>query len=252
MLSTYTHKFKLPSGSKVFVPSVDTHARGRKFMAKLLRRWPIPPYYYHLRPGGHLKALSVHLSGKFFLKADIERFFDHVSRTKITRALKKLRFDNRDAFTYAIESTVEKTPNARDYSLPFGFPQSTLMASIALYYSELGKQIHALHLSGIKISVYVDDIIISSEKADPYLDDISNRLILAAHKSGFFLNASKTYGPSLAIEAFNIILTNNSLSITAERMASFQKQMSTGNPITQAAIQSYVRMVNLAQASQLL
>jgi Reverse transcriptase (RNA-dependent DNA polymerase) len=95
------------------------------------------------------------------VKTDLSKFFDHVTRTKVARALKEIRFKPATAFEYACQSTVEKTLGRRDFSLPFGFPQSPLLATLALSRSALGRQLELIRTQNIRVSIYMDDIILS-------------------------------------------------------------------------------------------
>lgn len=68
-------KFELKPGKWVFVPNVDTIELGRKIKDDLSQRWKAPAYYYHLRDGGHVAALKVHLGQTCFIHVDVENFF---------------------------------------------------------------------------------------------------------------------------------------------------------------------------------
>src|SRR3546814_16029305 len=61
----------------------------------------------------------------------------------------------------ACDSTVDKRPPHRAFSLPFGFVQSPIVASVVLAQSALGGAIRRLSRDGMTITVYVDDITLS-------------------------------------------------------------------------------------------
>lgn len=245
-------KFELKPGKWVFVPNDDTIELGRKIKDDLRRRWKAPAYYYHLRDGGHVAALKAHLGQTCFIHVDIENFFQRINRSRVTRVLKGM-YSYADARDIANLSTV-RLPEDKEkrYVLPYGFVQSTLLASICLRKSALGNYLKRLSVTdGIEVSVYVDDIIISL--ADQMLaDDIFSGIKSAAEKSGFDLNQTKEQGPADRINAFNIELSQHSLHVSPERWLAFLDAMrESENPHRQQAILGYVDSVNPAQAAQL-
>lgn len=58
----------------------------------------------------------------------------------------------------ACKSVMLKPYDVETYILPFGFVQLPIISSLCLFNSSLGNY---LHNSGINVSVYMDDIIIS-------------------------------------------------------------------------------------------
>jgi len=120
MLGTYDHKFVLPNGSQVFVPSALGRQVGTAMHAAVRRRWRPPRYFYHLRTGGHVGALSEHLHNLCFATLDISRFFDSVTRAKIHRALRSIGIAHDRAWEITQKSTVEKTLRQRDLAFRLG------------------------------------------------------------------------------------------------------------------------------------
>jgi len=140
----------------------------------------------------------------------------------------------------------------RHYILPYGFVQSTLLASICLRKSALGNYLRRLAATdGILVSVYVDDIVISLNDqalAEEIFADVKG----VAEKSGFDLNQKKEQGPADRISAFNIELSQHSLHVLPDRWLAFLDAMrESENPHRQQAILGYVGTVNTAQATQL-
>lgn len=250
MLSLYDHKFLLSKGNQVFVPSSTTSVFGPKLCNWLFKKWSPPAYFFHLREGGHVVASKQHVTDDCFLKLDLKHFFDSVTRTKITRALRRAGFNSKDAFNFAQQSTVEKTPGKRDYNLPYGFPQSVALASVALSYSALDKALSELYADSAtyRLSLYMDDIIISTSANTAVLDDALQRLESASTTSGFMLNSAKTQGPAAAITAFNINITKGVLTIVDDRMAEFEAAVKIGNAFQVDGIINYVASVNPMQA----
>jgi hypothetical protein len=107
--------------------------------AEVRRRWRPPHYFYHLRPGGHVAALRGHLHNRCFATLDISHFFDSITRAKNHRALRNIGIRHDRAWEIAQESTVEKTLRQRDFSLPYGFIQSPVLASLTLDRSAFGR-----------------------------------------------------------------------------------------------------------------
>lgn len=159
MWRNYNHKFALPSGKIVYVPSQTARRDGANIVRWTRRRWHPPSWYYHFQRGGHVAALRAHMNSTRFLRLDIDHFFDHVTRTKIHRALRQVGFSHADALDFARRSTVEKTKGRSNFSLPYGFVQSTFLASLVLDKSGLGRYLRDLVASGTRVSVYVDDIL---------------------------------------------------------------------------------------------
>jgi len=245
-------RFELKPGKWVFVPNGETIELGRKIKDELRQRWKAPAYFYHLRDGGHVAALKAHLGQACFIHVDIENFFQRINRSRVTRVLKGI-YSYEEARDIANLSTVRLPEHmAKSFILPYGFVQSTLLASICLRKSALGNYLKRLAVTdGIKVSVYVDDIIISV--ADQSIaEDIFVDVKGAAEKSGFDLNRRKEQPPADRINAFNIELSQNSLHISPDRWLKFLDAMrETDNPARQQAILGYVGSVNLAQSEQL-
>jgi hypothetical protein len=251
MIPKWTSKFELKPGKWVFVPTKDSIKAGSKIKKAIEAFWTPPPYYFHLRSGGHVAAIKSHLGHTSFLHIDIQDFFGSINRSRVTRCLRpKLGYNI--AREMASASTVCHPNDKNRYVVPYGFVQSQIVAALCLDESGLGTYLEKLsNLKDVSISVYVDDIVISCN--DPQL----NALILqeigaASEKSKFKLNASKQQGPAEAITAFNILVTSDSMQIEAGRLQKFAESFATATSEYQrAGILSYVRSVNADQASAL-
>lgn len=247
MTPRWVSRFQLKPGKWVFQPSSDAKDIGRKIKAEVERVWQPPDFYYHLRAGGHVEAVRSHTANTHFLHLDIQDFFGSVNRSRITRCLKS-RFPYAIAREWANESTVRHPSDAAKYILPYGFVQSPILASLALADSRLGGVLQTLANSPrVVVSVYVDDIIVSTDdpaRLSSYLATIRD----AAERSLFPLNASKEEGPAPSITAFNIELAHSSLVIKSERLDELiQAYIDAGSSRCQAGILSYVQSVNPAQ-----
>jgi len=245
-------RFRLKSNTWVFIPTLETVKEGKLLKKVIEFKWPPPPNYYHLRSGGHVDAVKYHMGGRFFVHADIKKFFNSINRSRITRELKPY-FGYEKSRAIAMESTVSiPLDSGQVFALPFGFVQSTIIASLCLRKSSLGNTIEMLNKTdGVRVSVYVDDIIVSTQclkKAETALLMIQK----SAERSGFSLNKEKSQGPSDKITVFNIDLKQNLIEITSWRFNELLSSYKNASSDKQkSGIWGYVNSVNSAQASML-
>lgn len=152
----------------------------------------------------------------------------------------------------ASESVV-KRPALDGFVLPYGFVQSPILASLALDKSRLGSYLRTLDgRKDLSVSLYVDDIILSSDD-ERALSAAADQLCETADAALFPINSSKTYGPAIGIEAFNIALSHEALRITDARLAEFRNDyLAATSEFAKAGIMNYVSSVNLAQAREVL
>lgn len=255
MIQRWTSKFELKPGTWVFVPTTEAVIKGREIKRAIEERWKKPPsYYYHLRNGGHVAALQSHTGNTSFIHLDIKNFFGSINRTRVTRSLKKM-FAYPTAREWANYSTVVDPKHEKGilkYILPFGFVQSPMIASLCLRDSALGACLERLHRrGGITISVYVDDLIISTND-----EIISNHVLAeikhATQRAGFVLNTDKEEGPAASITAFNIELSHKSLLVEPARLEAFWDAILKADSTHQAeGIIGYIRSVNRAQVESM-
>jgi len=254
MPSRWTHKFKIKPDCWVFVPNAETYELGHEIKEAVNAVWRPPPYYAHLQKGGHIAALNSHLQSKHFIRADIRQFFNHINRNRITRNLKNLFQSYSQAREVANHSTVRNPAfSSGEYILPYGFVQSPIIASLCLYKSALGKYLHSLKKSGFLVTVYMDDILISTDQSAEILKQILANIHDKAAKSGFPLSTQKTSSlPDIQTVAFHIQIGPGISSIVPARLAKFalQIQQST-NPHQIGAILRYVKQVNQDQFEEL-
>ena len=245
----WLNKFELKPGTWVFVPSEESRQSGRMIKRLVKRHWTTPDYYYHLRKGGHVEAMRSHTSGNYFVHLDLKQFFSSINRSRITRSL-KAQLGYEAAREIAKVSTVPaQTSDSSAFILPFGFVQSPMLASICLRYSKLGKTLHTLSKKKqTTVSVYVDDIIISTQSLEEAEHALS-RVKAAAERSGFPLNADKEQGPAQQITAFNIELSCSSIALSEERLSQFLKvYLESENEYQKEGILGYIESVNSQQS----
>lgn len=244
-------RFQIKEGTWVFVPTQETIEIGHKIKRKIENVWDSPEVFYHLKKGGHVKALQNHLDKKYFLHLDIKDFFGHINRSRVTRSLKD-HLPYEEAREIAMESTVRSPESSNPkYILPFGFVQSPIIASVCFSKSAFFRKLHSLFNDGFTLSVYMDDIILSHNNCDRLSEQMSS-LKEASERSGFPLNDKKQEGPGERITAFNVFLTKGELSIIPGKFDEFKNAYrSSENKFQRSGIASYVNSINSSQAALL-
>lgn len=250
--SRWTSRFEIKLNAWVFVPTPEFIEYGTKVKQAITEKWRSPNYYYHLRSGGHVQALKKHTKHQYFIHLDIQNFFGQINRSRATRCLKE-HFSYSEARTIAIKSTVALPRSTKKkYILPFGFVQSAIVASLCLHKSTLGKYLlYLAKQNNLAVSVYMDDIIISSDNQQQ-LEEVLASVEVAAEKAGFPLNKTKQEGPCDQITAFNILLTGNGLKITEKRLNEFVEVFKAStNPNQKDGILNYIKCISIKQVSLL-
>lgn len=250
MPSSWSERFEIKPGRWVYVPTSETLSQGRALKSEILKRFSPPLYYFHLRAGGHVEALKSHMADDYFITIDIKNFFGCMTRGRLTRVLTGY-FSYTEAREIARNSTVRDPGKPRNFhSLPYGFPQSTLLASMCLRHSAFGNHLERLS-EEFKVSVYVDDIVLSSNEAAG-LSKAAQQLIDKAARSHFPLNEKTNPMPEGKTTIFNIELRNNSLKVCDAKMIEFQSEIAkTDNQKVIDGILSYVGSINDVQRSYL-
>ena len=249
MHERWIDKFEIKPGSWVFVPTPQAIELGKQIKAALESQWTPPDYYFHLRDGGHVAALRMHIENTRFIHLDIKNFFGTINRSRVTRAL-KTHFAYQQARNIAIQSTVRVPKTVpKEYMLPFGFVQSPIIASRCLSISHLGKYLDQLYNnSDFQVSVYMDDIIISAN-SNNLLESVLSTIKDKAEKSGFPLNADKEEGPANNVTAFNIKLSHNNLLIEDKRLKEFiVAYWNSQSEHQMSGIMGYIESINEEQA----
>ncbi|EBG3967189.1 reverse transcriptase [Salmonella enterica] len=250
-METWKHKFLLKEKKWVHIPSEEMIKYGSSLHEYLRRNWRFPLYYYHLRNGGHVAAAKLHKSNDFFCLIDIKCFFESTSQSRVTRELKKvIPYDK--ARHIAKLSTV-RLPNAarHKFAVPYGYPQSPVLATLCLQNSYAGAVIDSFYRSGIvTVSVYMDDIILSSKDLAT-LNQHFEILCEALRKSRYEINIVKTQKPATKISVFNLELGHRHLKVESGRMVLFiQAFAKSRNKHEKKSIAKYVHTVNPDQAKR--
>lgn len=201
----------------VFVPTGIGRRIGNEIRLKVEQAYAFDPFYFHLHRGGHVAALHHHRSHTLFAKLDISRFFYRISRRRVQSAIDRSGIGN--ARFYAKWSTVANPYGAPDFALPYGFVQSPILASLVLATSQAG--LHLLSLPpSITVSVYMDDISLSSNNADALTAAFAST-VAALETDGFILSADKMRPPAPTLDLFNCDLSTGRTIVRDDRIARF-------------------------------
>lgn len=248
-MKRWDHRFEVKPGRWVFVPTPMAKAAGEKIRSSVAKAWSRPTFYFHLRQGGHVAALQRHVGNQYFFRCDLDDFFGRINRTRVTRCLKHY-FPYAEARQMADNSVVFR-PGTTQTMLPYGYVQSPILASLALDHSRVGKFLRKCASNRkLKVSVYMDDIVLSSNDA-ALLSDMATRLAELSNDAGLPLSVGKTEGPSPMVTAFNVDLSHGSLVISNERIERFRLAYATTSSSQVASgILGYVRSINPTQASE--
>ena len=227
------------------MPNEKSRIFGGHVVSDLQRRWNPNPMFCHFgKRGGHLAALRPHARNSYRASIDLRSFFSNVTRSKVTRSLQSVGKTNKESYSIAEFSCVHHL--GRKF-LPFGFVQSMALATLALENSALGSTLRSIRASGVYVSVYVDDILLS-HNCFATLEEVYARVVDAAIKSNFEVAADKCESPSPTLQSFNIKLDGVEMSVSAERLVQFEEAYRIGSEKTRKAILDYVTVVNTRQA----
>jgi hypothetical protein len=213
----FRYSGKTPKGKPYFVPTDRCRDVGSELMELVRARIKFEHHYYHFSKGAHVAALHSLREHRYFAHIDLKNFFYSVGRNRVKAALKAIGVPR--AEHYAKWSTVRNPFGEPRYALPYGFPQSPLLASLVLRGSALGTAIQRLPPE-IHRSVYLDDIAISANDMNVLYEAFSS-LIASVEAANFVLNDEKASGPAPEVRIFNCDLANGKSTVTASRIAEF-------------------------------
>jgi hypothetical protein len=216
-LKNFDYVRYIASGKPCFVPNDKCRIIGNELNNYISEHMLFPHYYFNFRSGGHVSALHHHRENLFFARLDIENFFYSIGRNRIIRALKDLKLKHPEY--HARWSTVKNPYKKPSYALPYGFVQSTSLAMLVLCKSPLGETLRDLSKE-LSVSVYVDDIILSSNEKSTVISAF-HRVLRAAEESNFNINPHKLVSISNEIVAFNCELKKGNSKVTDGRIQKF-------------------------------
>jgi hypothetical protein len=197
----------------------DGEEEWRLLKERVFSHWQPNAAFTAFSKRAHVAALRPHLDNKCFAIIDLKGFFDCVTRTKVCRALESIGFARSAAFRIAGESTIRQGDK---YTLPRGFRQSSLLATLALEKSLFGSALVRNRFES-RITVYSDDIILSSNDPEALADEHS-QVIELLRRSNFPINPTKTQTVRTEVNIFNLRMSHRTLRFTDERMWKFLEQ----------------------------
>ena len=218
----YTYSYLL-AGKPVFAPSRLGRRIGLDVKQRVQNAYDFDHFLYHLRAGGHVAALHSHRRNAFFCKLDIENYYYSIGRNRVARCLRALGIPR--ANHYAKWSCVKSPYGDPSYSLPYGFVQSPILATLVLAKSELGDALRRLD-SQVQVSVYVDDIALSSNDLE-ILCSCFEELYEGVIEAGFRASSAKTVYPCSALEVFNCGLRKDMVFVLPSRIEEFYEEPRT-------------------------
>lgn len=251
MQKNYDLCFKTPQKRWIFVPTNECRLKGEAFVEEIAKKWSPPGCFYHFKSGGHVAAIKLHKKHQYFAKLDIQKFFPSITKSKVVRSLKLAGFPYTRALTIAEWSVVASKDDKGKRILPYGFIQSQLIAAVCMDCSAMGSFVRNQIPKGVAISIYVDDIIISSNNKNQ-LEEVYEGLVSAIEAAGFLVNEEKSHSPKDSSTAFNIDFDNSKMAITDKRFSDFLASISPIEDKKTEAIIAYVNSVNKEQALALI
>lgn len=213
------------AGKPIFAPSDIGRRIGADIKHQVEAAHNFPAYYYHVHRGGHISALHSHRRNRYFCKIDLQNFFYSCGRLRVARALRDIGIER--SHSYAKWSCVKNPLHAPPtYSLPYGFVQSPILATLTLERSPLGATLEELR-SEVTVAIFVDDISLSSNNLT-VLCSAFERLKASVVTSPFSINPLKTVSPTDCLEIFNCNLAHLSSFVAPDRIKTFYSDASRG------------------------
>ncbi|MBI1869274.1 MAG: hypothetical protein HYS06_13440 [Methylocystis sp.] len=216
----FAYWFRNKRGKPVFVPNEKGYEVGYRLKALVEQAVRFEPFYFHLQTGGHVAALHEHRENRYFARADLKNFFYSIAKNRVARVLHEIGIPK--AGYYAKFSCVKNPYEEPSYSLPYGFVQSPILATLVLSQSVLGAFLREIQRD-ITVSVYMDDIAISSPTGDA-LQNVFEELRSKIQEANFPINLEKTAPPTELMELFNCELELNRASVTGARRTAFHAE----------------------------
>lgn len=213
----FSFSYQNERNKPVFVPNEKGYEIGYRLKGLVEQATIFERFYFHLRSGGHVAALHEHRKNRHFARVDLKNFFYSISRNHVARALREIGIPK--AGDYAKFSCVKNPYLDPSYSLPYGFVQSPILATLVFSRSVLGDFLREIQRD-ISVSVYMDDIAISSAVND-VLQKAFEELKVKIQEANFPINLEKTTPPTELMGLFNCELEFNRASVTETRRAAF-------------------------------
>lgn len=168
----------------------------------VLYKLNLPDYFY----GGLKKKDAVlnarhHQGNKFFFLTDLKDFYPSVHFKSVEKALRSQGF-------YPDVARILTRICTKEAAIPQGCPTSSFLAALVVFHS-CGDLFTKYQLEGLKVSIYVDDITISSpvdfkERTPQIIQELRDR--------GLKINFSKTHYCTKNPKVTGIHIKNNGIA----------------------------------------
>lgn len=140
-----------------------------------------------------------------------------MSRNRVVRALRFAGMERAEHF--GKWSCVRNPYDRPTYSLPYGFVQSPIIATLVLSSSGIGSYLREIS-NTVTVSVYIDDIVISADSLRN-TELCYSELLKVIELSGFQVNRTKTIEPNDQVSVFNCDLKQGETIVSFNRQAKF-------------------------------
>lgn len=237
----YDYKYR-KKGKPVFAPSERGRRIGKDIKRQVERAVAFDPFYFHLQPGGHVAALHAHRGHHYFARLDLEHYFYSISKTRVQRALVEAGILR--ARHYAKWSCVRNPYGNPAYSLPYGFVQSPILATLVMMSSVAGTFLGRIG-PNVTVSVYMDDISLSSDDLG-VLRETFQETWLHLEESNFVINVAKVREPEPVIDLFNCELEHGRTAVQQSRVAAFYAEQRSAH--SEAAFEQYCEGIESGNA----
>lgn len=173
-----------------------------KLLKEVLYKLKLPDYFFGgLKNKDAVLNARCHQGNKFFFLTDLKNFYPSVHFSSVEKALRKEGF-------YPDVARLITRICTKEGAIPQGCPTSSFLASLVVFHS-CGNLFTKYRNEGLRVSIYVDDITISSpidfkEKTSEILTELRN--------SGLKINFEKTHYCSKNPIVTGIHVKNNGIS----------------------------------------
>ena len=209
-----------------------------KLLHKVLYEIPLPKYFFGgVKGKDAVKNARIHQGNKYFFQTDFKDFYPSLNSNRVENALRKQGF-------YPDVARLITRLCTKEGALPQGCPTSSFLAAMVVQ-QDAGDLLEKIINSGLTLSLYIDDLTISSPldfktRTPKIIEDIRSR--------NFKINFEKThYCSKNPIVTGNKVLNNglvahdNSYALVNDPKLSEQSRLGHQNRI------DYVKSVGKAK-----
>lgn len=187
---------------EINAPVINLKTIQSRILTKCLYSIKLPPYFY----GGVKKKDGVlnarfHQGNKYFFQTDLKNFYPSISYKMVENVLRKKGF-------YPEVAKIITRLSTKDGVVPQGCPTSSFLAALVVE-NLIGDVIQKYIVKGYKISVFVDDITISSPID---FKDETPRIIEEFRSRGLLINFEKTSYCTKNPKVTGILVKNNGIA----------------------------------------